>query len=69
MVTSCVLRVKKWGDESILHLNFIKDIHKLDEKEIQVFLDAYDELGRKINRFILYVEKEWNRNPKPETRN
>ncbi len=65
MVTSCVLRVKKCS----LHLNFIKDIHKLEEKEMQFFLDAYDELGRKINRFILYFEKEWNRNPKPETRN
>lgn len=46
-------------DETILHLNFVKDIHELDEKEIGFFFDAYNELGGKINRFIKYVEKEW----------
>jgi hypothetical protein len=42
-----------------VHLNFIQDTHKLDNKEINVFLEKYDELGRKINKFIQYVEKEW----------
>ena len=46
-------------DETILHLNLIKDTHELGENEIQVFLDAYDKLGSKLNRFIQYVEKEW----------
>lgn len=46
-------------DETILHLSFIKNTHDFNEKEIQLFLDAYDELGSKINRFIKYVEKEW----------
>ena len=46
-------------DETILHLNFVKDTHELDEKEIGFFLDAYNQLGGKINRFIKYVEKEW----------
>ena len=46
-------------DETILHLNFIKDTHGLDEREIKFFLDAYNELGSKINKFIQYVEKEW----------
>ena len=46
-------------DETIVHLNFIQDTHKLDNKEINSFLDKYDELGRKINKFIQYVEKEW----------
>ena len=46
-------------DETILHLNFVKDTHELDEKEIRFFLDAYNELGGKTNRFIQYVEKEW----------
>ncbi len=46
-------------DETILHLNFINDIHELDEKEMQFFFDTYDELGGKINRFIQYVEAEW----------
>lgn len=53
-------------DETILHLNFIKDTHELDKKELQLFLKAYDELGSKINRFIQYVENKWN---EPETRN
>jgi four helix bundle protein len=46
-------------DETIVHLNFIKDTHKVDNKEINIFLEKYDELGRKINKFIQYVEKEW----------
>jgi len=53
-------------DETILHLNFIKDTHELDKKELPLFLNAYDELGSKINRFIHYVENKWN---EPETRN
>ncbi len=46
-------------DETILHLNFIKDTHELNEKEIQSSLDSYNQLGSKINRFIQYAEKEW----------
>ena len=46
-------------DETILHLNFIKDTHQLNEKGIQSFLDDYDKLGSKINKFIQYVETKW----------
>ena len=46
-------------DETILHLNFIKDIHDRDYREMKFFLEKYDELGRKINKYIQYVEKEW----------
>ena len=46
-------------DETILHLNFINDTHELNEKVISLFLDSYNALGRKINRFIQYVEKNW----------
>jgi len=46
-------------DETILHLNFIKDTHAMNDEEINLFLDTYDELGGKINKFIRYVEKEW----------
>ena len=46
-------------DESIVHLNFFNDTHALDIKELNYFLEKYDELGRKINKFIQYVEKEW----------
>jgi four helix bundle protein len=46
-------------DETILHLNFIKDTHDVFEKEIQLFIDDYNDLGAKINRFIQYVTKDW----------
>ena len=46
-------------DETIVHLHFINDTHNLFEKEIDFFLEGYDELGRKINNYIQYVEKEW----------
>ncbi len=46
-------------DETILHLNFINDTHEFDKNELKNFLDSYDELGRKMNQFIKYVESEW----------
>ncbi len=53
-------------NETVIHLNFLKDAHELDKNEMQFFLEAYNELGGKINRFIQYVENKWN---EPETRN
>jgi four helix bundle protein len=46
-------------DETILHLNFINDTHNPDEKKMNYFFEKYDELGRKINKYIQYVESEW----------
>jgi len=46
-------------DETILHLNFINDIHQADQYGIDYYLQGYDSLGRKINRFIKYVENDW----------
>ncbi len=46
-------------DETILHLNLLKDTHDLNNEEMKYFLNVYDELGGKINRFIQYVESEW----------
>ena len=46
-------------DETIVHLNFLKAIHENLLKEISTFLESYDELGAKINKYIQYVEKEW----------
>jgi len=46
-------------DETILHLNFLNDTHDLNKMGMESFIDSYNELGRKINRFIQYVEKEW----------
>ena len=46
-------------DETILHLNFINDTNNLDKEEMMFFLDSYNELGGKINKFIQYVEENW----------
>lgn len=46
-------------DETVVHLNFLKDTNGFDRKELGLLFDSYNELGRKINRFIQYVEKEW----------
>ncbi|MGR3179438.1 MAG: four helix bundle protein [Candidatus Anammoxibacter sp.] len=46
-------------DETILHLNFISDTHESNENDMQSFLDEYDKLGGKINKFIQFVETKW----------
>jgi four helix bundle protein len=47
-------------DETLIHLQFIKDTHAdIDSEEIQDLSKAYDALGAKINKFIQYVEEEW----------
>jgi len=60
-------------DETILHLNLLKDTHEDSVSKIKPLIDSYEELGAKINRFIAYVEKEWNSkwipNTKPVTHN
>jgi len=47
-------------DETILHLSFLRDTHKENGSKVKLLIDSYEELGRKINGFINYVEKEWN---------
>jgi four helix bundle protein len=60
-------------DETILHLNFLRDTHNDNVVKIKPLIDSYEELGAKINRFLNYVEKEWNSkwisSTKPVTRN
>jgi len=60
-------------DETILHLNFLRDTHNDNVSKVKPLIDSYEELGAKINRFINYVEKEWSSkwvsNTKPVTRN
>jgi four helix bundle protein len=62
-------------DETILHLNFLRDTHNDNDNvsKVNPLIDSYEELGAKINRFITYVENEWNSrwisNTKPVTRN
>ena len=46
-------------DETVVHLSFIKDTHQLNGNNIEELFSEYDELGKKINKFIQYVETEW----------
>ena len=46
-------------DETLLHLNFIKETHEDIGNDINKLLGSYDKLGAKINRFIQYVESSW----------
>ena len=45
-------------DETISQLNMINDIH-FKESPLNDLLDNYDQLGKKINKFIQYVENNW----------
>jgi len=46
-------------EETIIHLNFIRDLHNNLIEEADIFIERYTELSKKIYRFIEYVEKEW----------
>jgi four helix bundle protein len=46
-------------DETIVHLNFLRDTHEAGGMANSL-IDSYEELGRKTNKFIEYVEKAWN---------
>lgn len=45
-------------DEAISQLNMISDIH-FTKKPLERLIREYEKLGRKINKFIQYVEMEW----------
>jgi four helix bundle protein len=47
------------GDETTVHLNFIKDTHEDKTAQALSLLGEYDELGKRINKFITYVEENW----------
>lgn len=49
-------------DETISQLNMISDIH-FSDTPLNELIDKYDTLGRKLNKFIQYVEKKWNKSP------
>lgn len=49
-------------DETIVHLNFIIDLHQSLSDEFVPLLPSYEELGSKIHKFIEYVDNHWNRN-------
>lgn len=45
-------------DETISQLHMISDLH-FPEEPLTELLNKYDNLGRKINSFIQYVETSW----------
>ena len=45
-------------DETISQLNMISEIH-FSEKPLSELINKYDILGKKINKFIQYVENNW----------
>jgi four helix bundle protein len=49
-------------DETIEHLNLIRETHGSDGLEVAELIQTYEELGGKINKFIRYVESRWNEN-------
>jgi len=46
-------------DETQVHLNFIHDSGYINDQEYDNLKEEIDKLGRKINKFIQYVEKDW----------
>ena len=47
------------NDETINHLKKIEIIYPILSTEAQLLIKEYDELGRKLNKFIEYVVKNW----------
>ncbi len=46
-------------DETIVHLNVVKDTHDIDRAEIEDLVKSYDALGSRMNKFVQYVEGNW----------
>ena len=45
-------------DETLIHLSFIRDTHD-SIQDMADLMEGYENLGRKINSFISYVEQNW----------
>lgn len=45
-------------DETLSQLNMISDTH-FPGKPLTELIDNYDKLGRKLNKFIQYIENNW----------
>lgn len=51
-------------DETILHLEFLLESESLKDKILFDELNAsYNQLGRKLNKYIQWVEENWNTTP------
>ena len=57
-------------DETIVHLDFLSETNSSTNQALNKELkQAYDLLSKKINRFIQWVENNWNDFSKQETGN
>lgn len=57
-------------DETIVHLDFLFETSSLqNEKLYQALKSEYDILSKKINKFIQWVEDNWNEFPDQSTGN
>ena len=57
-------------DETIVHLDFLFDTQSLTDKiKYDDLHSKYDLLSKRINKFIQWVEDNWNEFPSPETGN
>ena len=46
-------------DETVVHLNFIKDLYEHLKEEASQLIEKYTELSKKLYKFIEYVETKW----------
>ena len=57
-------------DETIVHLDFLFETESLKNEEVYNTLKAeYEILSKKINKFIQWVDENWNEFPNKETGN
>jgi four helix bundle protein len=57
-------------DETIVHLDFLFDTQSLTDKiKYDDLHSKYDLLSKRINKFIQWIEDNWNEFPSPETGN
>lgn len=57
-------------DETIVHLDFLFETGSLTDKhKYDDLRGRYDLLSKRINKFIQWVEDNWNEFPSPETGN
>lgn len=57
-------------DETIVHLDFLFETKSLSDKEwYQKYRNEYDILSKKINKFIQWVDDNWNDLPDKTTGN
>ena len=57
-------------DETIVHLDFLFETGSLaDKMKYDDLRNKYDLLSKRINKFIQWVEENWNEFPSPETGN